>query len=87
MQNIMQRMLGAAKLDVATYEEVEKDSDATLQALGVVVLVAVATGLGSLGYVGFSGMLLGTVVLTVFLATVVVEQGPGFIERLLGSGG
>ena len=61
MQNIMQRMLGAAKLDVATYEEVEKDSDATLQALGVVVLVAVATGLGSLGYVGFSGMLLGII--------------------------
>lgn len=33
------------------------------------------------------GMLLGTIVLTVFLATVVVEQGPGFIERLVGSGG
>ena len=32
------------------------------------------------------GMVLGTVVLTVFLATVVVEQGPGFIERLVGSG-
>ncbi|MAH65178.1 MAG: hypothetical protein CMJ27_02125 [Phycisphaerae bacterium] len=33
------------------------------------------------------GMLLGTIVLSVFLATVVVEQGPGFIERLVGSGG
>ena len=32
------------------------------------------------------GMLLATIVLTVFLATVVVEQGPGFIERLVGSG-
>ena len=32
------------------------------------------------------GMLLGTIVLTVFLATVVVEQGPGFIGRLVGSG-
>lgn len=31
------------------------------------------------------GMLLATIVLTVFLATVVVEQGPGFIERLSGS--
>lgn len=61
MQNIMQRMLGAAKLDVATYEEVEKDSEATIQALGVVVLVAVATGLGSIGYVGFSGVLLGII--------------------------
>ena len=34
-----------------------------------------------------AGMLLGTAVLTVFLATVVVEQGPGFIERLVGSAG
>lgn len=59
MQSIVQRMMGAAKLDVATYEEVEKDGDATLQALGVVVLVAVATGLGSIGYVGVSGVLLG----------------------------
>ncbi|HAC08559.1 MAG TPA: hypothetical protein DCG14_02785, partial [Phycisphaerales bacterium] len=33
------------------------------------------------------GMLLGTIVLTVFLATVVIEQGPGFIERFVGSGG
>ena len=33
------------------------------------------------------GMLLGTIVLTVFLATVVVEQGPGFITRILGSEG
>ena len=29
------RMIGAATLDVATYEEVEHDTDATLQAAGV----------------------------------------------------
>lgn len=61
MQDIVQRMLGAAKLDVATYEEVEKDTDATMQALGVVALVALATGLGSLGHVGFSGVVLGII--------------------------
>jgi manganese transport protein len=34
-----------------------------------------------------SGMLLGTIVLSVFLATVVIEQGPGFFERLTGIAG
>ena len=34
-----------------------------------------------------SGMLLGTIVLSVFLATVVIEQGPGFFERLTGISG
>ena len=41
------RMIGAATLDVATYEEVEHDTGATLQAGTVVVLAAVAQGLGS----------------------------------------
>lgn len=43
------RMIGAALLDVATYEEVEHDTTATGQAAGVVVIVAVARGLGSIG--------------------------------------
>ena len=30
-------------------------------------------------------MLLATVVLTIFLATEVVQKGPGFIEQLLSS--
>ena len=31
-----------------------------------------------------SGMLLGTVVLTVFLATEVIKSGPGFVEKIFG---
>lgn len=59
MASFIDRMLGAAKLDVATYEEVEADRDATMQALGVVVLVALATGIGTIGYGGISGVVVG----------------------------
>ncbi len=37
---------------------------------------------GGLATAWLAGMALATIVLTVFLATVVVQQGPGFIERL-----
>lgn len=43
---MVSRMKGAALLDVATYEEVEHDLDATGQAAGVVFLVALAQAIG-----------------------------------------
>jgi hypothetical protein len=52
------RMVGAAKLDVATYEEVEADSTATVQAMGVVLLSATAAGIGAIGY-GGRGLIAG----------------------------
>jgi hypothetical protein len=42
-------MLGAAFLDVATFEEVEHDQGATGQAAAVVVMVAAAQAIGSWG--------------------------------------
>ena len=42
------RMLGAARLNVNTYEEVEKDSGATIQALLVVIIVTIASVAGEL---------------------------------------
>ncbi len=45
---MIMRMLGAARLNVDTYEDVEKDSSATKQALIVVVLVSIAAGVGGL---------------------------------------
>lgn len=47
--NFVRRVLGAALLDPATYEEVEADGEATAQALLVVVLVggAIAVAAGS----------------------------------------
>ncbi len=41
---MIKRMMGAARLDAAIYEEVESDPSATKQALTVVILVALATG-------------------------------------------
>ena len=43
------RMIGAARLEVAVYEEVEADTTATLQAMAVVVLASIAAGIGSVG--------------------------------------
>ena len=45
---MLARMLGAARLNVDTYEDVEKDKGATLQALIVVILVAISAGVGGL---------------------------------------
>lgn len=47
--DLVQRMIGAARLDVPTYEEVERDENATGQALLVVVLATVASGIGLSG--------------------------------------
>ena len=44
--SIVDRMVRAARLDVQLYEEVEADINATNQALLVVVIVALATGIG-----------------------------------------
>jgi hypothetical protein len=41
------RMVGAAKLNVGIYEEVEADSTATGQAMGVVLLSSMAAGVGA----------------------------------------
>ncbi len=51
--------MGAAKLDTATYEEVEADTSATRQAMSVVVLVALATGIATLGSGGPIGFVVG----------------------------
>lgn len=45
-RSMTDRMLGAAFLDIDTFEEVEHDETATLQAGAVVALVAVATAIG-----------------------------------------
>ena len=58
---MIKRMIGAAKLDIATYEEVEADTSATRQAMVVVVLVALATGIGTYGSGGPAGLVVGIV--------------------------
>ena len=45
---MLNRMIGAARLSVDTYEDVERDGGATIQAIIVVIIVAIATGVGQL---------------------------------------
>ena len=96
--SLVERMMGAARLDVATYEEVEKDTNATSQAAIVVVLAAVATGIGSLGdgaaglFGGIIGGILGWVIFaaaayfvgTRLLAASATEADMGQLLRTVG---
>ncbi len=61
MTNFLDRMLRAAKLDVNLYEEVEADTGAMRQAMGVVVLSSIAAGIGSIATGGLGGILMGTI--------------------------
>jgi hypothetical protein len=56
----IERMKGAALLDVHVYEEVEADQSATTQAAGVVAVVAVAQAIGGAGS-GGNGIVLGII--------------------------
>ena len=55
------RMTRAALFDSRVYEDVEADASATPQAMMVVVVVALATGIGTLGAGGLSGFISGIV--------------------------
>jgi hypothetical protein len=48
MASLTERMIGAAMLDVKTYEEVEADKTATGQAMTVVIVSSLAAGVGSI---------------------------------------
>jgi len=60
MADLQDRMLRAAKLDIDLYEEVEHDEEALGQATAVVVLSAIAAGVGSIGIGGLAGLVSGT---------------------------
>jgi hypothetical protein len=57
MRSFSERIIGAAKFDTQVYEEVEVDTSATGQAMGVVLLSSLAAGVGSVG-LGFGGVLI-----------------------------
>jgi len=60
MASITERMIGAASLNAATFEEVEHDVNATGQAMVVVVLSSLAAGIGALGS-GFMALVATTI--------------------------
>src|SRR5687767_11190703 len=49
MARFLSRLAGAVMLDAATFEDIEADSSATLQAMAVVVVSSLAAGVGALG--------------------------------------
>ncbi len=49
MASFTERLVGAATLNVHTYEEVEADSTAIGQAIGVVIISSLAAGIGNIG--------------------------------------
>ena len=55
MATLVERAIGAARLDAATYEEVEADETALSQAMLVVVAATVASGIGSAAASGGHG--------------------------------
>lgn len=57
-RNLLDRMRGAAFLEIATYEEVEHDESLTGQAALVVVMVAIARGIGGFNQ-GTQGIFVG----------------------------
>ena len=63
MTTFADRIIRAVKLDAQLYEEVEADTGAMGQAMGVVVLSSMAAGVGSVGIggLGLGGILLGTI--------------------------
>ena len=94
-RSIVDRMRGAAMFDVPTYEEVEHDTSATGQAAIVVVLAALAAGIGNVfrggpGILGgIVGSLLGWVAwsgITYFVGTRVFKGTAtwGELARTLG---
>ena len=63
MATLLERAIGAARFDAAVYEEVEHDQSALGQAMTVVVVAAVASGIGSASASGGHGIgLIGGVV-------------------------
>jgi len=59
-RSIFDRMKGAAMLDIATYEEVEHDESLTTQAAIVVLIAAIARGVGGFNS-GENGIIIGVV--------------------------
>ena len=96
----LQRLIGAAALDSAIYEEVEADRGATGQAMAIVVLASIAAGIGARGFgssfasIAFFGIVAllswATWALVMFeigtrlLPEPQTQSGPGEMLRTLG---
>ena len=62
MAQFIARIIRAAKLEPRLYDEVETDTDATWQGVGVVLLSSLAAGIGSSRHTGLGGLVVGGLV-------------------------
>jgi Yip1-like protein len=62
MASFGERVIGALRLDANTFEEIERDPTAIGQAVGVIALAAVSTGLGNIFWGGITGVLSNTII-------------------------
>lgn len=58
--SFVDRIIGAVRLDAATYEEVEHDSNATWQAVAVVAIASILSGIGA-SREGSNGLIAGVI--------------------------
>lgn len=99
MTIFIDRIIRAAKLDIRLYEEVEADKGAMGQAMGVVILSSLASGIGNIARGGVGGILTGTIVALIgwyvwayltyfigskFLPEPQTEANPGELLRTIG---
>src|SRR5687767_5534907 len=76
MGNLQQRMIGAMKADVKTFQEIEADSNAMGQAVTVIVIAGVAALIGNLFrqgiMTGVMSMVVSLIMYAVFAFLVVI---------------
>lgn len=58
---LFNRMVRAAKLEPELYEEVERDVEATKEALLVVLIVGICSAIGNIGILGTKGIITGLI--------------------------
>lgn len=59
--HLIRRMIGASKLDINVYDEVETNPDATKDAFLAVLIVAIGNGIGMISISGLTGILTGLI--------------------------
>src|SRR5262245_15993076 len=83
MSTLASRMIGSARLDAKSYEQVEADSTSTVQAVGIVILpsASAASGTGITDPGGVAGLLAAAVIswliwvlLTLFIGTQLLPE-------------
>ncbi|HWP91279.1 MAG TPA: YIP1 family protein [Thermodesulfobacteriota bacterium] len=89
--NLIEKMIRAAKLEAEFYEEVEKDEEATREALLVVLIVGICSAIGTLGTGDSVGILKGLISAIVgwvlwsaiiFLVAILLNRRVGISELL-----